>query len=196
MIYVLKSRDLVKVGYTKDFSKRLQAYKNHNPDIEVVKTYEDLGYSAEQFLHRSLSGIFNVTQGREWYCFTDDFMQTLETLITELRAGIPISLVRASKENPFTRTLEKEGPSKEEVLKTLLEVATAGARSLVLYILYGKSIKEGVVNLKVNDVCQAIGAKRSKVLASIAELKSLGVIAPKQQSVYWLNPDYFMLNVK
>lgn len=53
MIYLLKSNDKLKIGYTKNFNRRLKQYRTHNIDIEVVATKEGTT-TDEQFLHNIL----------------------------------------------------------------------------------------------------------------------------------------------
>lgn len=36
MLYLIKSHDKLKIGYTKDIAKRLKQYKTHNLDIELI----------------------------------------------------------------------------------------------------------------------------------------------------------------
>jgi hypothetical protein len=36
MIYLVKSNDKLKIGYTSNFAERIKGYKSHNPDIEII----------------------------------------------------------------------------------------------------------------------------------------------------------------
>lgn len=63
MIYIIKSGDKIKIGKTSNISKRLMAYKTHNPDIQLIKTY-DYNDSLEKHLHNYYKD-YRVTG--EWF---------------------------------------------------------------------------------------------------------------------------------
>lgn len=51
-LYIIKSGDLYKIGYSSSFSKRIKNYKVHNPDLKillVIKTSD--AFDLEQTLH-------------------------------------------------------------------------------------------------------------------------------------------------
>src|SRR5690606_8347940 len=84
MIYVLKSNDLVKVGYTKDFKSRLNNYKTHNPHIEVLYKYPRLTLDLEQELHTILKSILQPTENREWYKYQEDCLEIIEDTLDNI----------------------------------------------------------------------------------------------------------------
>ena len=63
-IYILKSGDLIKVGFSDNINQRLNQYLHHNPTIELLGTYyiED-GRAFEANFHNSNKSII----GNEWY---------------------------------------------------------------------------------------------------------------------------------
>ena len=79
MIYVIKSNDKIKFGYAKDFKKRLAMYNIHNPHIEVLKEYEDLGIKIECSLHKRFK--HSPVHGKEWYQYYDGILDYIEELI-------------------------------------------------------------------------------------------------------------------
>lgn len=79
MIYLLKSNDKLKIGYTKDFESRIKQYKLHNPDIEVIDCKDGL-MKDEQILH-SICSKYKVSN--EWYKHCDE-------VITEFVNYIPL----------------------------------------------------------------------------------------------------------
>lgn len=50
MLYLVKSGDFVKVGYSRNINNRMNAYKTHHPDITLVKTKEG-SKEDEKFIH-------------------------------------------------------------------------------------------------------------------------------------------------
>ena len=46
MLYLLESGDYYKIGTTIDIKKRMQDYRTHNPNVELIDTCE--GYEAEE----------------------------------------------------------------------------------------------------------------------------------------------------
>lgn len=67
MIYIIKSGDKIKIGKTSNMHKRLMAYKTHNPDIHLIKTY-DYDDSLEQYLHNYYKD-YRITG--EWFNILD-----------------------------------------------------------------------------------------------------------------------------
>ena len=50
MLYLIKSRDRFKIGYTSNLKKRLNTYLTHNPDIELL-AYKQGNKNDEKELH-------------------------------------------------------------------------------------------------------------------------------------------------
>lgn len=77
MIYLVKSNDKLKVGYTANFKKRMEGYRSHNPDIEIINmkagSRED-----EKALHDEL-GELNVIG--EWYLYSQYIIDTFENYV-------------------------------------------------------------------------------------------------------------------
>lgn len=77
MIYLLKSNDKLKVGYTNNFAERFKNYQSHNPDIELVNmksgTRED-----ERVIHDYLKD--RIVVG-EWYSYGDSIVHTFEDYV-------------------------------------------------------------------------------------------------------------------
>jgi len=96
MIYVLKSNDLVKVGYTKDFKSRLINYKTHNPHIEVLYKYPRLTIALEKELHTNLKLQLKPTEYKEWYEYRDDCLElienTLHNIIVKQTKNVSVNL--------------------------------------------------------------------------------------------------------
>lgn len=81
MIYVLKSADHVKIGYTKDFTKRLGSYKSSNPTIEVIAEYDEGTLFLEQYIHKNFK---KAVHGREWYDYTESFLEEFDVFYKQV----------------------------------------------------------------------------------------------------------------
>lgn len=69
MIYLLKSNNYYKVGYAKDIASRLNAYKTHNPDFELIG-YKHGDKTSESKWHEFLKGFRK--DDTEWFNITDE----------------------------------------------------------------------------------------------------------------------------
>lgn len=74
MIYLLKSNDKLKIGYTANFATRIKSYKTYNPDIEIlnmkVGEMED-----EKLLHKEFQHLFLFG---EWFSYSTDIINRFE----------------------------------------------------------------------------------------------------------------------
>ena len=76
MVYMVKSGNFYKIGYTANFEKRLENYMTHNPNIEVidtVKTYAKTKRQLEKVLHAEIKAYgFECHKNREWFIIPED----------------------------------------------------------------------------------------------------------------------------
>lgn len=52
MNYLLKSGNYLKIGYASNFKKRLLVYNTHNPNVEVIDTFDDGTLETETIMHK------------------------------------------------------------------------------------------------------------------------------------------------
>lgn len=67
MLYLIKSGNYLKVGYTKDkttYYNRMQSYQTNNPDIEILEVVEDGTLKDEKYLHELLK---EYKHRNEWF---------------------------------------------------------------------------------------------------------------------------------
>lgn len=63
-LYIIQSVDIIKIGFSEQMSKRLSAYKHHNPNaILLYLGYNKNAYQIEQKIHNSIESAYL----REWY---------------------------------------------------------------------------------------------------------------------------------
>lgn len=71
MLYLLKSNDYLKIGYTKDedtLQVRLSSYKTHNPDYKLLYLKEG-NTSDEEMIHYKYSKY--LSNNTEWFYIPD-----------------------------------------------------------------------------------------------------------------------------
>lgn len=87
MIYVLKSLgydendksiELIKIGYTNNWDKRLVDYKLHNPTIRVLYLCENGNEDDERSLHSYFSEYRFNSYGREWFYYNESIIEFFE----------------------------------------------------------------------------------------------------------------------
>lgn len=64
IVYLIRSGDNYKIGFSKNINNRIKAYKTHNPEFELIKVYEG-GRDLEKDLHYGLRP-FRI-KGTEWF---------------------------------------------------------------------------------------------------------------------------------
>lgn len=65
MLYLVKSNNAIKIGSTEDVKMRMQEYKTHNPDIELLEISEGT-VKEEKELHYELKN-YIYKNSREWF---------------------------------------------------------------------------------------------------------------------------------
>lgn len=84
MIYVIKSGDKLKVGYTQNLEKRLISYRTHNPHIELITTMAG-ERKLEQGMHKHLA---KYRVEGEWFEYNDQVMQYVRTIEECVNEGL------------------------------------------------------------------------------------------------------------
>lgn len=68
---------------------------------------------------------------------------------------------------------------------------TSKGRDLFLYIQYHIPENKDYISLKLDDVRRKTGISKNALVTALQSLKANGIITPKSQSIYWVNPFYF-----
>ena len=97
MIYVFESTyfnkfdksiiDLIKIGYTDNWRKRIDQYKLHNPGIKVLFIYSEGTEEDEKSLHQLFNNYKYPDYGNEWFNYSDDIINFFKnnTTIKDVR---------------------------------------------------------------------------------------------------------------
>ena len=108
MIYLLKSNDKLKIGYTANFTARIKSYKTHNPDIEIVNMkigeIED-----EKTLHKEFQHLFLFG---EWFTYSQDIINRFENYQPKSHKVLKHTLVDSLTDNSLSLTVTS-GSKKE-----------------------------------------------------------------------------------
>ena len=92
MNYLLKSGNYLKIGYASNFKKRLFAYNTHNPDVEVIDTFDSGTLETETMMHRQLKP---YKHRGEWYEFNPEILKVWNAVtqhFVEEKVELPIQV--------------------------------------------------------------------------------------------------------
>lgn len=83
MIYLIKSNNFYKVGYTNNLQKRLKSYNTDNPNIEIIsicKTYKKTKHTLECLVHKEIiANGYKFHNGTEWFRVPRNQQKTFNT---------------------------------------------------------------------------------------------------------------------
>lgn len=78
MIYLIKSNNYLKIGYTKNIINRMQHYRTHNPEYQLL-AYRGGNIQAEKLLHVLLSNYFLDTT--EWMRYDNFILELFSSIV-------------------------------------------------------------------------------------------------------------------
>lgn len=78
MIYLIKSSNYLKVGYSDKFEQRLESYRTSNPDFQVIDTFEQGTRQDEANLHKLME---NHLHYGEWFKYSIDVLEIWKNYI-------------------------------------------------------------------------------------------------------------------
>lgn len=119
MVYLIKSGNYLKIGYSQDVKKRLQHYTTHNPDIVLLDTIEG-DESMEKMLH-NLCKEFRLNNKQEWFHLNPFIIDVWNSLkdsefIEIHKSEIDIDYVNIDYKEKFEETLSELFKLKEELI--------------------------------------------------------------------------------
>ena len=119
MVYLLKSGNYLKIGYSQDIKKRLQNYSTHNPDIVLLDTIEG-DESMEKMLH-NLCKEFRLNNKQEWFHLNPFVIEVWNSFkdseyIEIPKSKIDIDYVNLDYKEKFEETLYELFKVKEELI--------------------------------------------------------------------------------
>lgn len=101
MLYLVKCNNLIKIGFTTNLHKRIQAYRSMNPFIEFLELAE--GQKTEESeLHSKLQD-YRYKLGREWFIDCSE----VRTVWKDYRTGREISNIEIVKATPRKHRIDK-----------------------------------------------------------------------------------------
>lgn len=119
MVYLIKSGNYLKIGYSNDVKKRLQNYTTHNPDIVLLDTIEG-DESIEKMLH-NLCKEFRLNNKQEWFHLNPFIIDVWNSLkdseFVEIpKSEIDIEYININYKEKFEETLSELLKLKEELI--------------------------------------------------------------------------------
>ena len=119
MIYLIKSGNYLKIGYSNDVKKRLQNYITHNPDIVLLDTIEG-DESIEKMLH-NLCKEFKLNNKQEWFHLNPFIIDVWNSLkdseFVEIpKSEIDVEYININYKEKFEETLSELLKLKEELI--------------------------------------------------------------------------------
>lgn len=122
-IYIIRDGDKTKIGKSTNLEKRLPAYKTHNPNHEVFKTYpcsSEQAHRIELFIKQSFKENL-VGQGKEWFSVPAEEMDRFVRLLLETSSaatdampslhGVKLTSKAEELLGEIHRTVERRGNS-------------------------------------------------------------------------------------
>lgn len=85
MIYVIRSGDAIKVGYSVDVNKRMAAYRTHNPNTELLRVSPKGGKRLEKSLHKRLSK-YHISG--EWFDYSIEVLKLINDQLDNFESGV------------------------------------------------------------------------------------------------------------
>ncbi len=78
--------------------------------------------------------------------------------------------------------------SRAKVDELLYGTLTQKGRDIYLYIIHHLPDNQDYINLKIEHVRSKTSISRGAIITALQSLKKAGIITPKEQSIYWVNP--------
>nr|DAE68090.1 MAG TPA: hypothetical protein [Caudoviricetes sp.] len=113
MLYLIKSGEHLKIGYTINLKKRIKQYLTHNPSITVLYTREGTA-SDEYFLHKILSKY--LVGDTEWMRYDKEIIDTFNSIKLNHKESIKKDSNKRSKQkrqDNVKKIIEKKRKYKE-----------------------------------------------------------------------------------
>lgn len=124
MIYLIKSFDYLKIGYTDDITKRLNAFNTTNPDFTLLETKEGTR-DDEKVLHKLCKP---WSHRNEWFKdvsevrkFWNDYQETTEYDVIKLKKEIEDLKNKLRRHNSTNFEIDLMQQKHEEELQQLYE---------------------------------------------------------------------------
>ena len=150
MLYLIRSGNYIKIGFTEDLDSRISQYETHNPNFEVIGI-KDGNRADELEYHLYLNKLgLSVKNKVEWFFYNSD-------VIKELSKSFNVSYDRDTVKNK--KLLEKETILEALELENISKVSGNKKKPLLGYYLNEEnsfirfeSIKQAARVLKVTPV--------------------------------------------
>ena len=150
MIYLIKSNNYLKIGYTKDISDRMLAYTTHNPEY-ILLAYRGGNMQAENLLHTLLSDYF--IDNTEWMRYDDFILKMFNNI------KLPSNFLSDSETNEIFSFYENfDNIDDSIIVSNLHKFKSVNALKIFIWMNAHKSN---------NNICYLTTKTRSKLLLDL-----------------------------
>ena len=143
MLYLIKSQNYIKIGFTDNLKKRLSEYNIHNPDYSLLDTCTG-NQDDEHLIHKLLK---NYKHRNEWFHYNDYVIKIWNECKNVLNSGQLIDDLCISKEHVIS-FLPKETKIIEALNYINSNKSIKNLREIFLYICEKVFYNTGTVDLK------------------------------------------------
>ena len=182
MLYLIKSGNYYKIGYTDNIYNRLKEYRTHNPDISLIGVKEGT-LEDESNYHKEFSEY--ITHG-EWMQISNDQVEQLKKNFLKTQV---VPIYKESKklsDFPKYKTYTEKDVNKEDVDLKL----SMTCKRIIKFIFDYIGIRNNAVILTTECCMKACGFKnRKSVRDGIIELLDKNILTRSSAKYqYWVNP--------
>ena len=182
MLYLIKSGDYYKIGYTDNMYIRLKDYRTHNPDIHLIGMKEGT-LEDESNYHKELSN----------YIIHGEWMQVPNEKIEQLKKDfIKVDIIPTRKESKKLSDFQKyKTYTEKDVNKESVDLkVSATGKRILKFIFDYLGVKDNKVIITTECCMKSCGFKnRKSVRDGIIELLDKNILTRSSVKYrYWVNP--------
>ena len=182
MLYLIKSGDYYKIGYTDNMYIRLKDYRTHNPDIHLIGMKEGT-LEDESNYHKELSD----------YIIHGEWMQVPNEKIEQLKKDfIKVDIIPTRKESKKLSDFQKyKTYTEKDVNKESVDLkVSATGKRILKFIFDYLGVKDNKVIITTECCMKSCGFKnRKSVRDGIIELLDKNILTRSSAKYqYWVNP--------
>ena len=182
MLYLIKSGDYYKIGYTDNMYIRLKDYRTHNPDIHLIGMKEGT-LEDESNYHKELSD----------YIIRGEWMQVPNEKIEQLKKDfIKVDIIPTRKESKKLSDFQKyKTYTEKDVNKESVDLkVSATGKRILKFIFDYLGVKDNKVIITTECCMKSCGFKnRKSIRDGIIELLDKNILTRSSARYqYWVNP--------
>lgn len=177
MLYLIKSSNYLKIGYTSNLKTRLQDYNTHNPDYILLDTCNG-NLNDEAAIHNILK---EYQYRSEWFHYNKKILDIWEECKVLINSGKQLQKTKSKKLSPlqFINSLQGENKVLEALKYLKKDVNTKYRIDILIYLCQFVNYNSGTLNLPDNfkkDITELFKLDYTQVCQTINLFIKLGLI--------------------